>query len=77
MLPVTFSSTADYDKIEPTDRISMPKLHEELRPGNPLTLVIKKQDGKEMSIKVNQTFNENQITWFKVGLAFSSYCHDR
>lgn len=72
MLPVTFSNAADYDKIDPTDKISMPHLQKELAPGNQLTLVIKKSDGKETSIKVNQTFNENQITWFKHGSALNA-----
>ncbi|GIL55400.1 hypothetical protein Vafri_10960 [Volvox africanus] len=71
MLPLTFANPADYEKIDPTDCISIEGL-KTFTPGVPLTLVGKKADGTSYSFPVNHTFNENQINWFKNGSALNA-----
>jgi aconitate hydratase len=70
MLPLTFADPSDYDKIREDDRISIRGL-KEFAPGKPLTLVIKHSDGTEETGKLNHTFNEAQIAWFKAGSALN------
>jgi aconitate hydratase len=71
MLPLTFANPSDYDKIDPTDRISIQGL-KEFAPGKGLTLQGKRKDGSTYTIPVNHTFNENQINWFKNGSALNA-----
>ena len=58
-------------QISPTDKISIKGLTD-FQPGKQLTVVAKKDDGSTVDIPVNQTFNENQITWFKHGSALNA-----
>lgn len=71
MLPLTFANPSDYDKIAPTDRISILGL-KDFAPGKGLTLQGKRTDGSTYTIPVNHTFNENQINWFKNGSALNA-----
>ncbi|KIY98641.1 aconitate hydratase 1 [Monoraphidium neglectum] len=71
MLPLTFADPADYDKIAPTDRIAIKGLTT-FAPGKPLTLEGTRTDGSKYSFPVNQTFNANQIAWFKAGSALNA-----
>lgn len=71
MLPVTFANPADYDKIDPTDTISIVGL-KTFAPGVPLKVVGKKKDGSTYEFPVNHTFNDNQISWFKAGSALNA-----
>merc|ERR1711931_223906 len=70
MLPLTFQSAADYDLITPRDKISITGL-DSFKPGEPLTATIHHPDGSSDSIKLNHTFNSNQIEWFKSGSALN------
>jgi aconitate hydratase len=70
MLPLTFANPADYEKIDPVDRVSILGLTS-LAPGKSLTLRVKKPSGQAVDIKVNHTFNDNQIKWFKAGSALN------
>ncbi len=36
-----------------------------------VALLLASQSGKKVSLKVNHTFNENQIEWFKSGSALN------
>jgi aconitate hydratase len=40
-------------------------------PGKQLTAEIKHADGKTEQIKLNHSFNDLQITWFKAGSALN------
>lgn len=71
LLPLTFADPKDYDKIAPSDKISIVGL-KSFAPGVPLKLEGKKVDGSTYSITVNHTFNENQINWFKNGSALNA-----
>lgn len=71
LLPLTFANPSDYDKISPTDKISILGL-KSLSPGTPLKLQGKKEDGSTYSFDLLHTFNENQITWFHHGSALNA-----
>ncbi|KAI1207780.1 aconitate hydratase [Annulohypoxylon truncatum] len=70
MLPLTFADPADYDKIKPDDRIDL--LCTELAVGKPLTMRVHPKNGETFEVKLNQTFNEAQIEWFKNGSALNT-----
>ena len=71
MLPLTFADPADYDKIQPYDKVDL--LCTELAVNKPMTLrVHPAAGGKEFDIKLNHTFNESQIEWFKNGSALNT-----
>jgi|UniRef100_A0AC35FJC3 aconitate hydratase len=70
MLPLTFANPADYDKIQPSDKISIVGLTS-FAPGKPLKAVLKHKDGSKDEITLNHTFNEQQIEWFKAGSALN------
>ncbi len=70
MLPLTFSDPADYDKINPDDKIDL-KITE-LAVGKPLTMVVHPKNGKSFEVKLAHTFNEGQILWIKNGSALNT-----
>lgn len=69
MLPLTFANPADYDKVQPHSKISLLGL-DKLAPGKQVDCEIK-TDGKVDKIKLNHSFNEQQIEWFKAGSALN------
>lgn len=70
MLPLTFTNSSDYDKIQPTDKISLLGLAE-LAPGKLIQAEIKHANGKVDKITLNHSMNEQQIEWFKAGSALN------
>jgi aconitate hydratase len=70
MLALTFADKADYDKVQEDDTIDILGLTS-FAPNKPLTLVFTHKDGKKDEIKVNHTYNEQQIEWFKAGGALN------
>ena len=72
MLALTFANKDDYDKVQENDRISLTGL-KDFAPGTQLTITLRHEDGSEESFKVNHTYNEAQIAWFKAGSALN--CH--
>ncbi|ODN05396.1 Aconitate hydratase, mitochondrial [Orchesella cincta] len=70
VLPLTFANPSDYDKINPGDKISLLGLAG-LAPGKPVDCVIKHSNGKSTQIKLNHSFNEGQIKWFRAGSALN------
>uniref|UniRef100_A0A1Q3G4U8 Aconitate hydratase, mitochondrial n=1 Tax=Culex tarsalis TaxID=7177 RepID=A0A1Q3G4U8_CULTA len=69
MLPLTFANPADYDLVQPHSKISLLGL-DKLAPGKQVDCEIK-TDGKVSKIKLNHSFNEQQIDWFKAGSALN------
>lgn len=69
MLPLTFANPADYDKVQPHSKISLLGL-DKLAPGKQVDCEIK-TDGKVDKIKLNHSFNEQQIEWFRAGSALN------
>jgi len=70
MLPLTFSDKADYDKIQPDDKITLNDLVN-FAPGRPVVATLHHSNGSQEDITLNHTFNEQQITWFKAGSALN------
>ncbi|KAL5019353.1 hypothetical protein ScPMuIL_005075 [Solemya velum] len=70
LLPLTFSQPSDYDKIQPTDRISLLGL-DDLTPGKPVICEVKHADGSKDKLELQHTMNEGQITWFRAGSALN------
>ena len=71
MLPLTFASAADYDKVREDDLVTLQGLAQ-LAPGKPLTVVLKHNDGGTESFAVNHTMSAEQIEWFKAGSALNA-----
>lgn len=70
MLALTFDNKADYDKIQEDDTIDILGLTE-FTPGKPLTMALTHADGSKDEIKVNHSYNQQQIDWFKEGAALN------
>ncbi|XP_064639746.1 aconitate hydratase, mitochondrial-like isoform X2 [Lineus longissimus] len=70
MLPLTFSNPADYDKVKPTDRVSILGL-KDLSPGKPLTCRLKHEDGSTDEFELKHSMNSQQIEWFCAGSALN------
>jgi aconitate hydratase len=71
MLPLTFAEPADYDKIQPYDKVDL--MCTELAVGKPITMKVHPADGSApYDIILNQTFNESQLEWFKNGSALNT-----
>jgi aconitate hydratase len=70
MLALTFANTADYEKIQEDDTIDILGLTS-FAPGTPLTMVFNHKDGSKDEIKVNHSYNAQQIEWFKAGGALN------
>jgi len=70
MLPLTFATPSDYDKIQEADTVDITGLGT-FAPGKPLTMVVHHADGSQDSISLKHTFNAEQIAWFKAGSALN------
>jgi len=71
VLPLTFIDPADYDKFEQRDRASITGLYA-LEPGKPVTVQIKKPEGRVVTIQARHTMTREQIAWFKAGSALNA-----
>ncbi len=70
MLGITFENPADYNLIQEDDRVDIIGLTE-FSVDKPLTVVLNHADGSKDSFRVNHTYNEQQIEWFKAGGALN------
>ena len=70
MLALTFADKADKKKIKEDDTFDIIGLTA-FSPGVPLTMVLHHADGSKDEIKVNHSYNEHQIAWFKAGGALN------
>ncbi|SFU38633.1 aconitase [Pustulibacterium marinum] len=70
MLGLTFANEADYDLIQEDDTFNFLDL-DKFAPDTPLTIEVVHADGSKDEIKVNHTYNENQIKWYKAGSALN------
>jgi len=79
MLALTFDNKEDYDKVQEDDIIEINDLIS-FAPGKQLTLVLNHKDGSVDSMKLNHTYNKQQIEWFKAGGALNvirkQFAHD-
>jgi aconitate hydratase len=70
MLALTFANKDDYNKIQEDDSIDIMGLTS-FAQGQQLTLVLNHKDGSADQIKVNHSYNQGQIDWFKAGGALN------
>ena len=70
MLALTFDDKADYEKFREDDSIDIVGLTS-FAPNQKLTLVLHHNDGNQDEIRVNHSYNEQQIEWFKEGAALN------
>lgn len=70
MLPLTFANPADYDRVQPEDKVDILGLTD-FQEGKPLTMRLHHQDGSTEDITLNHSFNAGQIEWFKAGSALN------
>ncbi|WP_166963544.1 aconitate hydratase [Yeosuana marina] len=70
MLGLTFANENDYDLIQEDDTFNFLDLNE-FAPDKPLTLEAVHADGSKDIIKLNHTYNDAQIAWYKEGSALN------
>lgn len=70
MLALTFADKEDYDKIQEDDVIDITGLAD-FAAGRQLVMVLHHLDGTSDKVKLNHTYNEQQIEWFKAGSALN------
>jgi aconitate hydratase len=70
MLGLTFMNEEDYDLILEDDTFNFIDLVE-FAPGKPLTVELVHADGTKDLIKLNHTYNDQQIGWFRAGSALN------
>ncbi len=70
MLALTFADKSDYDKIREDDLIDVIGLTQ-FSANTPLTVKLRHSDGTVDQFKVNHSYNETQIEWFKAGSALN------
>ena len=70
MLALTFDNESDYDKIQEDDLFNFIDLIK-FSKGEQLSLEVVHNDGNKEIIKLNHTFNNQQIEWFKNGSALN------
>ncbi len=71
LLPLHFVDKADYDQINKGDTVSIQGLAN-LTPKSPVTVVVTKPDGSEVSFETSHTLSDEQIIWFKAGSAMNA-----
>jgi len=71
MLGLTFADEADYEKIKEDDTFNFTDLSA-FEKGKQLTLEIVHSDGNSESIKLNHSYNQQQIEWFRAGSALNT-----
>jgi aconitate hydratase len=70
MLGLTFANENDYDLIHEDDTFNFIDLVE-FAPGKQLTVEVVHGDGSKDMIKLNHTYNDQQIGWFRAGSALN------
>ena len=70
MLALTFNNESDYDKIQEDDLFNFVDLTR-FKKGDQLSLEVVHSNGDKEIIKLNHTFNNQQIEWFKNGSALN------
>ncbi len=70
MLGLTFATESDYDKVKEDDTFNFLDL-DQFAPDKQLTLQLVHADGSKEEIKLNHTYNQAQIDWFRAGSALN------
>ena len=72
LLALTFQNSADYDKILEDDRISLVGLADMAR-DKPIECIVTHSDGTVETLKVDHSFGESQLEWFRLGSALNQF----
>ncbi len=75
LLPLTFADPADWERIDPLDRVSILGL-DALAPGKPVQVILHKPDNRRITLLAHQTFTQKQIDWFRAGSALNAVGHE-
>lgn len=75
VLPLTFATPEDYDRVQPEDRIDL--ICTTICAGEPLRMVVRPQEGEPFELEVHHTLNESQVEWFKAGSALNAMAQGR
>ncbi|NLO01876.1 MAG: aconitate hydratase, partial [Bacteroidales bacterium] len=70
MLGLTFDNEEDYNLINEDDTFNFIDL-DNFAPDKPLSLEVVHNDNSKNIIKLNHTYNSQQIAWFKAGSALN------
>jgi len=70
MLPLTFMDPADYDRINPDDKVDL--FCTQLTVGKPVAMRVHPKDGPAWDCMLSHTLNAGQIEWFKNGSALNT-----
>jgi aconitate hydratase len=76
ILPLVFKDPGDWGRFEAGDRVSVTGLAA-LTPGKPVTVTIKKPDGRTEAIEALHSLTDEQIAWFKAGSALNAAQGDK
>jgi aconitate hydratase len=71
VLPLTFQDPADYERFGQNDRVTISGLYT-LEPGKPVTVRIKKPDGRTEELQLRHSMTREQIAWFRAGSALNA-----
>jgi aconitate hydratase len=71
VLPVPGQDSADYDRFEQNDRVSIVGLAA-LEPGKPVTVRIKKPNARTEELQLRHSLTREQIAWFRAGSALNA-----
>lgn len=71
VLPLTFVKPEDGDRFEQHDRVSITGLSA-LVPDRPVTVILHKADGQEITLEARHSMTEPQIAWFRAGSALNA-----
>lgn len=74
MLALTFSDPTAYDKIGPSDKITIDGV-DSMRPGCQLKMVVKTREGGEWQTLLDHSYHTGQIAWLEHGSALNAVKH--
>ncbi|CAG34857.1 aconitate hydratase [Desulfotalea psychrophila] len=75
VLPLTFTSSNDYQLVQDGDRIDVLGV-KEIAPASALQAVLKHSDGSSDRVELQHSLNQEQISWFKAGSALNYLRHE-
>ncbi len=72
LLALTFQDPADYDRILEDDRLSLVGLAD-MAPGKAVECIVTHADGAKETLKLDHSFAESQLEWFRLGSALNQF----
>jgi aconitate hydratase len=70
LLALTFTDSADYDRIKAHDRLSLVGLAE-LAPGKPVRCLVQHADDTQETLLLQHSYTTAQLAWFRAGSALN------